>query len=111
VLRDPDGYNNGGTTHWENGWLPALFRGTEIQSRGAAVLNLHPAVAAPEGVQRNTLELLARLNEAITVQDMALLGYRLHPLKGNRAGRHQRQCPPNAHGRVKMGRDQSESIG
>src|SRR5262249_21269767 len=37
VLRDPEGYNNGGTTMWENGWLPAVFRGTEIQSRGAAV--------------------------------------------------------------------------
>src|SRR5262249_48953905 len=32
VLRDPDGYNNNGTTMWENGWLPAIFRGTEIQS-------------------------------------------------------------------------------
>jgi hypothetical protein len=63
VLRDPDGYNNGGTTLWENGWLPAHFRGTEIQSRGAAVLNLHPAVAAPDGVQRNNLNLLDRLNK------------------------------------------------
>jgi hypothetical protein len=63
VLRDPDGYNNGGTTMWENGWLPALYRGTEIQSRGAAVLNLHPAVPQPEGVQQNNLGLLARLNE------------------------------------------------
>jgi hypothetical protein len=63
VLRDPDGYNNGGTTLWENGWLPALFRGTEIQSRGAAVLNLHPAAPAPDGVQRLELEALAKLNE------------------------------------------------
>ena len=29
---------------------------------------------------------LARLNEAMTVQDMGLPGYRLHPLKGNLAG-------------------------
>jgi hypothetical protein len=63
VLRDPDGYNNGGTTMWESGYLPALFQGTEIQSRGAAVLDLHPAVAQPEGIQRNNLEALARLNE------------------------------------------------
>jgi hypothetical protein len=63
VLRDPTGYNNGGSMLWENGWLPALYRGTEIQSRGAPVLNLHPAAAAPAGVQRNTLDLLARLNE------------------------------------------------
>jgi uncharacterized protein (DUF1501 family) len=63
VLRDPDGYNNNGTTMWENGWLPAVFRGTEIQSRGAAVLDLHPAVALPAGAQRNNLAALARLNE------------------------------------------------
>jgi hypothetical protein len=63
VLRDPAGYNNGGTMLWENGWLPAIYRGTEIQSRGAPVLNLHPGVAAPEGVQRNSLDLLAKLNE------------------------------------------------
>ncbi len=63
VLRDPEGYNSGGTTMWENGWLPAIFRGTEIQSRGAAVLDLHPAVAVPAGTQQNTLKALARLNE------------------------------------------------
>lgn len=30
--------------------------------------------------------ILARLNEAVTVQDMALPGYQLHPLKGDLAG-------------------------
>ena len=30
--------------------------------------------------------ILARLNEARTVQDMALPGYQLHPLQGNLAG-------------------------
>jgi len=63
VLRDPDGYNNGGTTMWENGWLPAIYRGTEIQSRGAAVLDLHPGFTVPQGMQRNNLDALARLNE------------------------------------------------
>jgi hypothetical protein len=63
VLRDPDGYGNGGTTLWENGWLPAHFRGTEVQSRGAAVLHLHPSAPLPEGSQRFQLEALARLNE------------------------------------------------
>jgi hypothetical protein len=63
VLRDPDGYTSGGTTLWENGWLPAQFRGTEIHSRGAAVLNLHPHASLPAGIQQNTLEALARLNE------------------------------------------------
>ena len=63
VLRDPNGYPNGGTTMFDNGWLLAVFRGTEIQSRGAAVLNLHPTREVPHGVQRNKLELLAELNE------------------------------------------------
>jgi hypothetical protein len=63
VLRDPDGYNNGGTTMWESGWLPANFQGTEIQSRGAAVLDLHPAVSLAAGIQRDNLDALARLNE------------------------------------------------
>jgi hypothetical protein len=63
VLRDPDGYSSGGSTNWENGWLPAQFRGTEVQSRGAAVLNLHPAVATPPEVRRANLDALARLNE------------------------------------------------
>ena len=62
-LRDPDGYNNGGTTMWESGWLPAIYQGTEIQSRGAAVLDLHPAVKLADGTQRNNLDALARLNE------------------------------------------------
>lgn len=63
VLRDPDGYSSGGATQWENGWLPAQFRGTEVQSRGAAILNLRPQVPLPAGVQRDNLEALARLNE------------------------------------------------
>ncbi len=62
VLRDPDGYNNGGTSLWENGWLPAMFRGTEVQTKGAPVLNLNPARELPPGVQRNNLDLLAKLN-------------------------------------------------
>jgi hypothetical protein len=63
VLRDPEGYNTGGPTLWDNGWLPAQFRGTEIRSRGAPVLNLHPTVRLPEGVQKHNLDLLTALNE------------------------------------------------
>jgi hypothetical protein len=63
VLRDPEGHSSGGATNWENGWLPAQFRGTEVQSRGAAVLNLRPATPLPAGVQQANLDALARLNE------------------------------------------------
>jgi hypothetical protein len=62
VLRDPEGYNTSGTLTWSNGWLPALFRGTEFSSAGDPVLNLKAARPQPEGVQRDNLEFLARLN-------------------------------------------------
>jgi hypothetical protein len=63
VLRDPEGYNTSGSLLWDNGWLPALYRGTEFNSQGAPVLNLRPAKPMPEGVERANLEFLARLNE------------------------------------------------
>lgn len=63
VLKDPEGYLGLGATYWDNGWLPANFRGTEIQSRGQAVLNLHRKEPIPDGVQRTNLDALAQLNE------------------------------------------------
>ena len=62
VLRDPDGYADGGVTNWDSGWMPPLFRGTEVQTRGTPILNLH----APDGVADRDpaaqLSLLAGLN-------------------------------------------------
>jgi hypothetical protein len=63
VLRDPEGYNTSGTLLWQNGWLPALYRGTEFSAAGAPVLNLRPAVPVPADVRRDDLDLLAKLNE------------------------------------------------
>lgn len=63
VLRDPDGYNTSGTLLWQNGWLPALHRGTEVSTRGTPVVNLQPASPVPDAVQRPNLDFLARLNE------------------------------------------------
>jgi hypothetical protein len=63
VLRDPEGYNTSGTLLWQNGWLPALFRGTEFSTRGAPVLNLQPPRPIRDDVRRDTLDLLARMNE------------------------------------------------
>ncbi|MBI4585851.1 MAG: DUF1501 domain-containing protein [Planctomycetes bacterium] len=62
VLRDPDGYATSGGLMSKSGWLPALYAGTEFNSRGAPVHNLTPAEALPEGVQRRGLSFLARLN-------------------------------------------------
>lgn len=63
VLRDPDGYNTSGTLLWQNGWLPALHRGTEVSTRGSPVLNLQPPTPVPAGVQRANFDFLAQLNE------------------------------------------------
>ena len=63
VLRDPEGYNTNAALVWDNGWLPALYRGTEFNSKGAAVLDLKPAQPGPAGSQDDRLNLLARLNE------------------------------------------------
>src|SRR6266542_5244950 len=63
VLRDPAGYNTTGKLVWSSGWLPALFQGTEFSSTGTPVLNLRPAVPAPDGVQRDSLDFLGKLNE------------------------------------------------
>ena len=63
VLRDPEGYNTSGTSSWQNGWLPALYRGTEVSTKGTPVLDLQRAVPVTERAGRANLEFLARLNE------------------------------------------------
>jgi Protein of unknown function (DUF1501) len=63
VLRDPEGYNTSGTLLWQNGWIPALYRGTEVSTKGAPVLNLQPSVPIGREAQRHNLEFLARLNQ------------------------------------------------
>lgn len=64
VLRDPEGYNTSGTLLWQNGWLPALYRGTEFNAHGTPVLNLHPPTAVAPKTEEAKLKLLARLNES-----------------------------------------------
>jgi hypothetical protein len=62
VLRDPEGYNTSGTLLWQNGWLPSLYRGTEVATRGVPVRNLQPPASVSAEVRRDNLALLAKLN-------------------------------------------------
>jgi hypothetical protein len=62
VLRDPRGYNTSGTLLWQNGWMPAIYRGTEVSTSGTPVLNLNPRQPIPADVQRDNLDFLAKLN-------------------------------------------------
>jgi len=63
VLRDPTGYTIGGKQLWANGYLPALYSGVEFSMKGAPVHHLNPPEKQPEGAQRTTLDLLAKINE------------------------------------------------
>lgn len=62
VLRDPDGYNTSGTLLWQNGFMPARYRGTEVSTQGTPVLNLKPSQPIPSEVQADNLALLEKLN-------------------------------------------------
>ena len=63
VLPDIEGHNTAGAALWDNGWLPALYRGTEFRPKGSPVLNLRPARPLPDGADREDLRLIGRLNE------------------------------------------------
>jgi hypothetical protein len=62
VLRDPKGYTGNTKRSWSGGWLPAIYQGIEFSSVGEPVHYLSPAEPTPAAAQRNSLDLLARLN-------------------------------------------------
>ena len=62
VLRDPTGYSTMGKMLWSSGWLSPLFQGTEFNSVGSPVHNLTPSRSLPDGAQRRSLDLLAKMN-------------------------------------------------
>ncbi|MBI82305.1 MAG: hypothetical protein CMJ81_03835 [Planctomycetaceae bacterium] len=62
VLPDMEGHNTAGAALWDNGWLPALYGGTEFRPQGSPVLNLHPGRKLPAGADRDDLRLIARMN-------------------------------------------------
>lgn len=63
VMRDPAGYNTSGKTVWSNGWLPAVYQGTEFGSSGTPVVHLNPARQRSALAQRTSRAFLAELNE------------------------------------------------
>ena len=63
LLRPPGVFHSGGAMQMTNGWLPAIYRGTELRSEGDPVLNLRRADTQPPGTQQNSLQLLGQLNQ------------------------------------------------
>jgi hypothetical protein len=62
VLPDARGLPAGTTANWTNGFLPARHQGVALQSRGIPVRDLVPARNVSAGHERDSLQLLARLN-------------------------------------------------
>jgi len=62
VLRDPVAYHSGGPMQVHNGWLPALYRATDIQTDGTPVMNLRPGRPRIPGLPEENRRLIAELN-------------------------------------------------
>ena len=62
VLRDERAYNTSGTMLWSNGWMSAIYGGTEVATKGTPVLNLAASDTRPEGVDQENLALLGKIN-------------------------------------------------
>ena len=63
VLAEPDGKLKGGTPCWGNGFLPAIYQGSPVQSRGTPILYLDRPSGLSEEAQRNILDLSQWLNQ------------------------------------------------
>lgn len=64
VLDSPDGALPVNTVqNWQCGYLPPLYQGTRMRSKGTPVLNLKPDEEEPSEVERLSRDLLARLDQ------------------------------------------------
>jgi uncharacterized protein (DUF1501 family) len=62
VMTEPDGKLKGGTPCWGNGFLPAIYQGSPIQSQGTPILYLNRQDGMTEHSQRKILDLSQWLN-------------------------------------------------
>ena len=63
VLPDPAGWVKGGAPAWGNGYLPAAYQGTVFSSGAAPIRYLNPPAGITTQQQRQTLDLVNRLNQ------------------------------------------------
>jgi hypothetical protein len=62
VMTDPDGKVKGGTPLWGNGFLPAVYQGATLQTKGTPVLYLDRPEGVTEQGQRASLDFAQKLN-------------------------------------------------
>ena len=53
----------GGSGNWSSGFLPPHFQGTRLRSEGSPILNLEAPAWKSRAYQKETLDLLARMNQ------------------------------------------------
>lgn len=61
-------FPQGGSANWSNGFLPAQFQGTTFRPEGTPILNIDPPPGVSRYHQRNSLDLLNKLNQSHQVQ-------------------------------------------
>lgn len=64
VMTDPRGGPISGPSNWTAGYMPAAYQGTLFRSAGAPLLDLTTPEGTTERTQRDSLDLLKKLNEA-----------------------------------------------
>jgi hypothetical protein len=63
VMTDPRGGPISGPSNWTAGYMPAAYQGTLFRSTGAPLLDLTTPAGTSERTQRDSLDLLKKLNE------------------------------------------------
>ncbi len=58
----PTGSNSGGVANWSSGFLPTTYAGVPLRSKGDPILNVSSPPGVDPRLQRDTIDLVARLN-------------------------------------------------
>jgi hypothetical protein len=63
VMPQPEGVPEGGAPCWGSAYLPAVYQGTLLRRGANPILNLKPPADVGSAQQRNTFDLIKKLNE------------------------------------------------
>jgi hypothetical protein len=63
VMLQPEGTPEGGAPCWSSGFLPTVYQGTLLRRGSSPILNLKPPADVTPQRQRNTLDLIQRMNQ------------------------------------------------
>jgi hypothetical protein len=64
VMLDPTGGPISGAKNWSAGYMPAVYQGTILRSKGAPIIDLQPPAGTSHAVQRELLDALREANHA-----------------------------------------------